>query len=160
MIDKWYEKALVIVAVMLLSIIIGCAAFQNAVTPSWIERPALRYIEDMNTACSIPRFWWTSVTDAEVVDRLLEYSHDHRQLLLQRAKDDDVAWFAVIKGQHNVNLQNAYALRTQLFTPEGTIGLLATTGMGVMLGAIGFSKPGDKRQIEQLKVANGNSQQS
>lgn len=152
---KRLNVLLIVVCVVLLGTILGCAAFQNAVIPVWIEKPAVDYVEDVNVPCDVPRLWWTSIADAEMLNKLLDYSHDYRQNLLERAKEDDVAWYDVIKGQHRTNLESGYAVRQELFTPEGTTGLLATTGLGILLGALGISKPSDKKTIENLK--NGNS---
>jgi len=162
MIEKWYsriahfyEKSLLVLALVVLTLLIGCAALQNVVTPAYVDEPALKYIQDQNVPCDVPRFWWMSVADAETVDKLLDYTHDQKQLIFERAQEDDRSWYSVVKEQHQENLQGAYALRQQLFTPEGAIGLLSATGMGLIVGALGISKPGDKREIEKLK--NGNT---
>lgn len=151
MIDKWYEKVLMVVCVVVLGLLIGCASFQNAVTPAWIDKTAIDYVADINVPCDVPKLWWTSISDAETVNKLLDYSHDQRQVVLNRAKEDDLAWYSLVKDQHATNLTNAYELKTELFTPEGTVGLLLSTGLGFSLGAIGISKPKDKREIETLK---------
>ncbi len=163
MIDKLYKKigriyeiTLLILAMIFLTLLIGCAALQNAVTPAYVDKPALKYIQDQNIPCDVPRFWWMSISDAETVDKLLDYSHDQRQVMFERAKEDDRSWYAIVKGQHKENLAGAYALRQQLFTPEGAVGLLSTTGLGLIVGALGISKPSDKREIEKLKNGNGN----
>lgn len=146
-----YEKTLLVLALIFLALIIGCAAFQNAITPAWVDKSALKYIQDQNVPCEVPRFWWMSIADAETVDKLLDYTHDQRQVMYERAKQDDFSWYVVIKAQHKENLENAYALEQQIFSPGGAIGLLSTTGMGLIVGALGISKPSDKREIEKLK---------
>ncbi len=151
------EKIILIVVVAALGLLIGCVAFQKAITPAWIEEPAKSYAADANGALpfEIPRLWWTSILDAELVDKLLDYTHDQKQVLLERAKEDDRAWFALLKGQSQEHLKHAAALQQELFTPSGTVGALLLSGLGVYAGALGFSRPEDKREIEKLKNSNG-----
>lgn len=152
---KWYEKVLLVAIVAVLGTLIGCIAFQKAATPAWIEETAKDYIADVNIPCEVPRLWWTSLADVEMVDMLLDYAHEYRQTMLERAKEDDKAWFAVVKKQHGGHKQNAIAFQQELFTPEGTVGALLLAGLGMWVGKLGFSTPQDKRTIEQLK--NGKS---
>lgn len=150
------EKIITVIVFALLAILIGCMAIQNAVTPAWIEKPAKDYVADPNGALpfDIPRFWWTSIYDAELMDKLLDFKHKQRQVLFERAKEDDTVWYALLKGQSELHLQNAYALRTELFTPQGTIGAIVLASLGIYAGKLGFSKPSDVKEIERLKNNN------
>jgi len=151
---KKIEKVIMILTIIILAIFTGCIAMQKSVTPAYIKQPVLDYVKDSNGILpfKIPLLWWMSVADAELIDKLLDFKHDQRQILFERAKEDDRGLFALLKGQHYKDLQNAYALQQVLFSPEGTIGLLLSTGLGVLLGTMGLSKPSDKQQIESLEM--------
>lgn len=153
---KRIEKGLLILTIILLGVFAGCVAMQKTVTPAWVNESTLDYVKDSNGVLpfKVPKLFWMSLADAEIVDKLLNFKHDQRQILFERAKEDDRGLFALLKGQHLENLQSAYELQRELFTPEGTTGLLLSTGLGVLLGSIGISKPSDKQQIETLKNNN------
>jgi len=150
------EKILTIIVFGLLAISIGCVAFQNTITPAWIDEPAKIYVADTNGVLPfpVPRFFWTSIADAELMSRLLTFKHEQRQAILDRAKEDDTAWVALLKGQQKEHLENAYALRTELFTTQGTVGAVVIAILGIYAGKLGFSKPSDVKEIEQLKNNN------
>ncbi len=147
------EKIILVIVVVALGLLIGCVAFQKAITPNWIEKPTLNYVADANSTLpfKIPRLWWTSIADAELVDKLLDYTHDQKQVLLERAKEDDKAWVALLKGQGREHRKGAIALQQELFTPSGTVGALLLAGLGLYAGKLGFQRPEDKREIEKLK---------
>jgi uncharacterized membrane protein len=147
------EKILMFIVFILLAILIGCMAVQKHITPATIDKPALDYVVDVNgnLPFRIPRFWWTSLADAELVDKLLDLKHNQRQLLFDRAKQDDDSWYAFLKDRGQVHIANAEAFRTEIFTPQGTIGAIILAALGVYAGKLGFSKPSDLVTIERLR---------
>lgn len=154
--SKTGDKILAFVAFCLLGILIGCMALQRAITPAWIDSASKEYVKDTNGILPfpIPRFWWTSIYDAELMDKLLTFKHEQRQLLLDRAKEDDVGWVSLLKGQSEEHLKNARELQIELFTTQGTVGAVILAGLGIYAGKLGFSKPSDIKEIEQLKNNN------
>jgi hypothetical protein len=152
----WTEKITMFVVFALLAGLIGCMALQNAICPAWIDEQAKVYVADSNGQLPfpIPRFWWTSIYDAELMDKLLTFKHEQRQVLLDRAKEDDRSWVSLLKGRSEEHLANARVLRTELFTTQGTIGAILVAGLSMYAGKLGFSKPSDVKEIERLKNNN------
>lgn len=150
------ESWLVTIIASVLLAFIGCLSIQEAVTPAWIDENVTGYIADANLPADIkiPRLWWTSVADAKVVDILLDFSYEQKELLLNRALEDNARWYELVKGQHTTNLANAKELQGILFDVNSPIGALVIAGLGIGVGSLGISKPSDKKEIETLK--NGN----
>ena len=69
------EKIVLVIVVAALGLLIGCVAFQKAITPAWVEEPTKTYVADANGTLpfEIPRLWWTSIADAELVQYRLRF---------------------------------------------------------------------------------------
>jgi hypothetical protein len=147
------EKILIFTVFALLAIVIGCMAVQKHITPATIDKTSLDYIADVNGVLpfKIPRFWWTSLADAELVNKLLDFKHTERQILFDRAKQDDDSWYAFLKDRGQVHITNAEAFRTEVFTTQGTIGAVILAALSLYAGKLGFSKPSDLTIIEKLR---------
>jgi uncharacterized membrane protein len=149
----WTEKALTLFVFVLIAVVIGCMAVQKHITPATIDKATILYIADANGQLpfDIPRFWWTSLADAELANKLLDLKHIQLQTLFDRSKVDDNVWYAFLKDRGNVHIENAEAFRTEVFTSQGTIGAIILASLGIYAGKLGFSKPSDIQKIEQLK---------
>jgi len=132
---KKYQRLIVWLCVLGLTVILGCSAFQDGVTPCYIPPEVIE-----STGSEIPLISWmpfTSLFDAKYVKAKLKFQYLlHTNLM-------EASIFASEQFQQT------------LFSPEGPIGLLLPTLMGGTLGAFLISKPGDKKKIVELE--NGNT---
>jgi hypothetical protein len=142
----------------------GCMSFQKAITPAWIDKTAKVYCSDSNgnLPVQIPKLWWSSMDDAEAMLKLMDYTHEQRQILCKRMQEDDISWYAFIRGEHTLNISNAEELRGELFSNEGSVASILMGLTGLTLGGVGgahlISKPKDKAKIAELeeKVKSNN----
>jgi len=150
--SKRLQKILVTVSVLILVAFFGCAAFQEAVTPAYIEPDAIKYA-DVNVPTFTP---WTSLWDAKYkVDRWMDLRHKEVQLDLVRKIEDDDLRYTFLKDVEATHIRSAEELRQNLFSPEGPLGLLIPTILGGTLGALLIPRPGDRKRIAELEKVNG-----
>lgn len=140
------KKLTVWLCILGLTVMLGCASFQDAITPCYIEPATLKYA-DANATTFLP---FTTLFDAERVDRKMDFVHQWNQ-----TKDN--MQYGFLKGLNAFHIGAAEEFQTALFSPEGPIGLMLPTVMGGTLGALLISKPDDKKKIVELEKKNGNS---
>lgn len=138
-----FKKTVVIIAIAMLAIFMGCSAFQDAVTPNSIESEAKVYVEaDPNARGWLP---YDTVRDAERIDRKVDYVHLLNQARAARLQEDDDMEYGYLKEASVVHAQAAKEIKRIIFTPEGPVGLLATTLLGGTIGAIVIPSKGLKK---------------
>jgi len=131
------QKLLLGMLVLLLVGFLGCAAFQNAVTPTYVPPGCIEY-----SGADVPRWpgLYTTINDGKYVLARMNYI---RQL--------DDAEFQFLTNDLTTNLARAEELRDAAFDPNGALGLLIPTLSAFGLGSLLVSKPGDRKEIEKLK---------
>ena len=156
---KKLKVLLVSISIVGLAIFIGCASFQDALTPAH-KSPIVEAYMDANDVPLPPHKrlipWWDSLFDLKVIDARIEFIHKYRQM------DEDLRYtFA-----KNVNLGFAQAgesLKQTLFSPKGALGLLLpillTSPFAVLLGGRYVKSPHEKELEEKEKNGelNGNN---
>jgi len=128
---KIFTTSVTFVCAIVLTVMIGCSSFQDAVTPCYIPNEIIE-----TTDVNIPILKWmpyTSLFDAKYVRTKMEFQYLlHKNLL-------------------NKSMEVSEAFQQRLFSPEGPIGLLIPALGGFGLGSLLISKPKDKKEIEKLK---------
>lgn len=143
---KW-EKALVIVCTVVLTTLIGCASFQDVVTPCSIDKDTAEYAGESPTSL-LP---WPTLWDAERIKEKMDYVHQMNQIVLDREIEDDNLKYAYLNKVHGVHMTDAQELQGNLFNPESPLGMLLPAGMGLTLGGILIPRSKDRKEINELK---------
>ncbi len=133
------QKTLSVLMVIGLALMFGCSAIQDVITPTVVNQEAAEWAN--TTPKSIMPY--TTLWDAKRVGAAIDF-----KLTIERIKG------GYYKGMTNLSIVAGEELKTTLFSPEGPVGLLLPTLFGGVLGGMLFSKPGDKKQIKDLEVAN------
>lgn len=127
-------------SIFCLIVILGCASFQDVITPCFISPAAMEYA-DANATSILP---WTTLFDARRIARKMDYVHSWNQLK-DRIKYD------FLRGTTQFHINAAEELQTTLFSPTGPLALLIPTSLAATAGALLFSKPTDKKKIKALE---------
>ncbi len=143
--SKKIKATMVIMSSLTLIILLGCAAVMDLATPCFIEPDAAVYADE-NITSFLP---FTTLWDAEKVDKKMDYAHQIKQLDYARLMEDDVLKYGFLKNAGTVNMQSAAEFQKVMFTPEGPIGLLIPMLSGGTLGALLIKRPGDKKADEK-----------
>jgi len=130
------QKIAVTFLVMLTVALFGCAAFETAVTPCYIDEAAIEY-SNAEVPLLLP---YTTLADALYVDARMDYIYDMGKLE-----------YDYLKTTLGYRITAADQLRQTVFDPSGPIGLLLPALSGFGLGSLLISKPSDKKEIEKLK---------
>lgn len=136
------QKLLLSMLVLALVGFLGCAAFQDSVTPSYVSPECIEY-----SGADVPRWpgLYTTINDAKYVLARMTY--------LRELSD---AEFRFLTNDLTTNISRAEELRDAAFDSNGALGLLIPTASAFGLGSLLVSKPGDRKEIEKLK--NGNKE--
>ena len=146
-----FAKLLIPALALILLAVVGCAMFQDAIVPAYIDNEAIEYSEQSGKSI-VP---YTTLLDAKRIKRYLDQKHKLNQLGLARLIEDDDMTYRFISRSLRTSMRDAEAFQRQLFSPTGPISLLAASA-GLGLGAMAISKPGDKKKIVALEKTNGN----
>ncbi|MBA7654812.1 hypothetical protein ES703_62705 [subsurface metagenome] len=128
------------VSILCLLIVLGCASFQDALTPCYVS-PAVIDYADANGTSILP---WTTLFDAKRIGAKMDYVHSWNQL-------SDKMKYEYLSGIHRFHIAGADELKTSLFSPTGPLALIVPTGLAATAGALLFSKPTDKKKIKELE---------
>lgn len=142
-IAHFLQKIVATFSLVLLIVVLGCSAFQDVLTPSWIPQSALDYA-DANGPSILP---WTTLFDARRVRAKMAFVHSWN-----RIKDDIRYEFE--SGQVQFHIAGAEQLQQKIFSPTGPIGMLIPASLAGTAGALLFSKPADKKKIKALEQKN------
>jgi len=144
---NWFQKLLVCVFGAMVIVISGCMAWQQGLTPAYIDPAAIEFSEEKPTIFTP----YTSLWDAYRIDRALDYKHLKNMKDIERAAEDEGFYYGKLKDAMTINIASAEELRDTIFSPEGGLLSLLLAGSGVGIGAFAISKPSDKKKIEELK---------
>ena len=128
MLSKILQTTVITLAALILVVLMGCSMVLDAITPCYIPPQLGEFVDEPMTSF-VP---YTTVFDAERMLRKMNY-------------------FA---GGLKISVAGSRELQQNVFNPTGPLGLLMVGGPALALGALGISKPKDKKTIEGLK--NGN----
>lgn len=131
------------VSILLLLVLLGCASFQDALTPCYISPAVLKYA-DANGTSILP---WTTLFDAKRITTKMDFVHSLRQM-------SDRMRYTYLKGIQQFHIAGAEELKVSLFDPTGPLALIIPTGLAATAGALLFSKPTDKKKIKELEIKN------
>ncbi len=130
------QKTLMGVCILCLVLFIGCGAFQDAITPAFIDPAAIDFA-DADVPLLMP---YTTIIDSKYVDKKMDLVHGIGQLE-----------YSYLKHNLAFHLAVAEQLKQTVFSPQGGLGLLIPALGGLGIGTFGLSKPKDKKIIEELK---------
>lgn len=137
------QNLIATLSVFCLIVVLGCASFQDVLTPCRVSPAAARYA-DTNETSILP---WTTLFDAKRILMKLDYVHTKTQLT-------DTLEYEYHKGITRFHEAAGEELKATLFEPTGPIGLLVTSALGGTAGALLLSKPTDKKKIKELEIKN------
>ncbi|KKN75715.1 hypothetical protein LCGC14_0378180 [marine sediment metagenome] len=124
----------------------GC--FQELLAPAYIEPDAIKYAGEEETGGKSLNPFWTTLWDSKRIARQMEYQHGLVIKGLVRQIEDDADAYNYILSQHVLNIQSAEDFKSILFSPTGPIGLLVPTLAAFGIGAMGVTRPKDKRKLK------------
>jgi len=131
------------VSIVLLVILLGCASFQDALTPCYVSPAVIKYA-DANETSILP---WSTLFDAKRITAKMNFVHAWNQIA-------DRMEYEYLSGIHQFHIAGAEELKTSLFDPTGPLALLIPTSLAATAGALLFSKPTDKKKIKELEIKN------
>lgn len=136
------QKIIAWICIIGLTAILGCASFQDALTPCYISPACLEYA-DAEPTTFLP---FTTLFDARRIDMKMDFRYAIGEVE-----------YKFLKGLNTFHTSAAEQLQARIFSPEGPIGLLFPAITGGVLGTYLFSKPDDKKKIAELEKTNGNT---
>ena len=135
--------------VLMLVGFLGCAAFQDIVTPCYIDAEAMEYAGvEPNDVKVLGLF--TSLWDAKRLGRKMDRVTAENQKHLNRMIIDDVDHHAYVSANQLTHVQEAEDFKQMAFSPSGPVGMMFPMLTAFGIGALGISKPKDKRVIDSL----------
>lgn len=140
------QNLIATLSILLLVILLGCASFQDALTPCWISPSNLNYADANGTSI----FPWTTLFDAKRISARMDYVHSWNQLT-------DRMRYTYEKGLSQFHIAGAEEIKASLFSPTGPLALIVPTGLAATAGALLFSKPSDKKKIKDLEIKNNSN---
>lgn len=163
------RKTIVFACAITLLFILGCTAFMNLLTPCYIPPQTKAIVQNYQTQSGIqlePNIPWPydSIWSAAQYKAALAFAQQQRQLCLlkqQQLNADEYAYQNTVLSQ---SIQSAEELKTNLFTPSGTIGSTVLPGLALTLGLM-IKKPGQvpraehEKKLAEAKAANGTAAQ-
>ncbi len=141
------QKVLVGVLVLFLAALISCASVQDAVAPMYIDPEVGEYTGESMTS------WmpWTSIWDGDRLAAKMKFLHEANLTELTRAAEDDTKYYGFLNDALILDRQDAVALRSAVFSPDGPLSMLLIGLPTFGLGALLVSKPEDKKRLVELE---------
>ena len=127
------QKTLTVLMVMGLAVMFGCSAFQDVITPTYVDEEAAEWA-GIPTKLLMP---YTTLFDAKRVGKAIDF-----KLTIERIRG------GYYKSITNLSILAGEEFKTTMFSPEGPVGLLLPTLFGGTLGAMLIKRPGDKSKKE------------
>lgn len=141
------SKLVIPFLVLVLVAMFGAGCFQELLIPTYTEPQAIKYGGEETTGGKsfLP---WTTLWDARRIARQMKYQHGLVVKGLVRQIEDDADAYNYIRKQHVLNIQAAEDFKDTIFSPTGPIGLLVPTLAAFGIGAMGVTRPKDKRKLK------------
>lgn len=130
------QKLLICICSLFFIVILGCSAFQDAITPCYIDIDAATYANEPLTEI-LP---YTTLFDAKRIRAKMDYIFESTKLK-----------HFYLLSEMDYHIANSEQTKQMVFSIEGPIGLLAAGLPMFTLGWIGLSKPGDRKRITELE---------
>jgi hypothetical protein len=127
------QKILTGLMAMCLAVMFGCSAFQEVITPTYVNEEAAEWA-DVPTKLLMP---YTTLWDAKRVGMAIDY-----KITIERFKG------GYYKSMTNLSILAGEEIKTTLFSPQGPVGMLLPMLFGGGLGAMLIKRPGDKSKKE------------
>ena len=131
--SKKLKSLIVGVCILALVVMFGCSSFQEAITPTYVDKSAAAWA-DVPTTLLTP---YTTLFDAKRVGRAIDF-----KLTIERIKG------GYYKNVTNLSILAGEELKTTLFSPQGPVGLALPMLFGGTLGALLIPRPGDKKRSD------------
>jgi len=130
------QKLFMFISALFLLIVLGCSAFQDAITPCYIDPDVATYANEPLTEM-LP---YTTLFDAKRIKAKMDYIYDSSKLK-----------HFYLLGELDYHILGAEETKQMVFSPEGPIGMLAIGLPAFSLGWLGVSKPADRKRIVELE---------
>jgi hypothetical protein len=137
---NWLEKVVVGICIAALTLMLGCGAFLNAVTPCFIEPEIIADVNDSGTSF-MP---FTSLWDAQRLINKLDYLYQLNQINLARQIENEKLRYEYLRGLQSVHIQDSQEFQATIFSPEGVVGILLPAALGTTVGAFLLNTPKKK----------------
>ena len=140
---KFLKTILVALIVTLLLGFMGCASFQDILTPCHIDEAAIEYSGQEATSY-VP---WTTIWDAKRIRAYVKFNHLQYQSACDRLKQMDKSKHIFLLDGVDDNIVSSVEFQAKVFNPTGPIGLMVN-GLCLGAGAFLIKRPGDKSKKE------------
>ena len=142
------RKVIIVLAGILAVALVGCSAMMDAVTPCVIEPGIIDYSGIDDASQFLP---FTTLWDAERIDRAADHCHLVNQTSIARKIEDDTIRYDFLKKINTLNIANARQLEESIFSAESPVGLGLSMLLGGTFGALAIKRPGDVSEKETKK---------
>ena len=129
MFSKVIGTAVITLASLMLVVLLGCSAISDAFTPCYIPSELVT-VTGGDLWSPVP---YTTLWDAERIALRTYFYLD----------------------ELNISMKGAREFQAYILNPTGPLGVLLVGGPALTLGALGISKPKDKKKIAELQNGNG-----
>jgi hypothetical protein len=137
------QKTLTVLMVMALAVMFGCSAFQDVITPTYVNEEAAEWA-GVEPKLLMP---YTTLFDAKRVGSAIDF-----KITIEKIKG------GYYKNITNLGILGGEEIKTTLFSPQGPVGLalpmLFGGTLGTLLGGAYRQRPKDKKRIEELEAKN------
>jgi len=146
---NWTQKLLTLISTVILVTVLGCSAWMDGLTPTYVDPAAIAYADAEPTVLPIPGY--VSLWDARRIKRELDFQHYSEQVRISRDMEDDQIRYKHLQDAMQTNIASAEELRNTLFSPTGPLSILFAAVPALGLGAYLIPRPSDKRRIAELE---------
>ena len=151
---KWIARIGVFVSALVLTVFLGCALFQDAVSPVRIAQGAKEWVgmDDPNENSWFERLLpWDSVLLGEQIQAKMELRHEQNQRRLRRELEDEILIFGFWHSGHLNNMQQARDFQQNIFSPTGPLGFLIPAGIGAAAGGMFIPRLAEKKKVKKAE---------
>lgn len=151
---KLLGKLVIPFFVLVLVAMLSAGCFQDLLIPTYVGPEAKKYdpagdandLSDMNSITSI--FPWPTLWDAKQLAKRMQRKNEVEQRDIGRLLVDKASHYAYVAKAHYTNIEDAENFKKTVFSPTGPIGLLVPTLAAFGIGAMGITRPRDKRKLK------------
>jgi len=133
---KYLKSLLVTITAAGLLTFFGCSAIKDVLTPAYIEPDAIEYTREKPTSF-MP---FTTMWDALRIDQKLDYIYSINQADLAYMLENENRKYDFLKGRSTLHIASGREFQSNVFSPQGPIGLLLPTSLTAILAAMAGGK--------------------